>query len=234
MAAATLQRLPIGTAVAFEPVRDRSTVGNVSRRGRATALTCAVTVVLGVDAVLVPYVGTAVASLVRAGPGWAGLAGLATAGALMAFALIRRRLLRTAGVRVSAASSLASIVVSNAFPRHAARRCRLLDRLQLPLDARERGGPDRGGLEPRGQRPALGCLPGRPRAGRVPAGGRCELGAAAAACRRRGAGARRMARGPEPGADRGGGRVAARDGPSAHSPVLPRPEPIAWPRWVRS
>jgi uncharacterized membrane protein YbhN (UPF0104 family) len=75
-----------------------------------------VTVVLGVEVVLVaPFLGTAVASLLQAAPGWAGLALLATAGSLTAFALTRRRLLRTAGVRVSTRSSLASVLVSNAF-----------------------------------------------------------------------------------------------------------------------
>jgi hypothetical protein len=51
MGTATLERLPIErAAVATEPVRDRSTGGNVLRRGRATALTCAVAVVLGLVA----------------------------------------------------------------------------------------------------------------------------------------------------------------------------------------
>ena len=117
MATATLERLPNGrAAVATEPVPDRSTSRNPSRRGRATALMCAVTVVLGVEVELVaPFLGTAVASLLQAAPGWAGLALLATAGSLTAFALTRSRLLRTAGVRVSTRSSLASILVSNAF-----------------------------------------------------------------------------------------------------------------------
>ena len=117
MATATLDQPVIeGASAATEPVRDRSTGGSVPRRRRATALTCAVVVLLGVDVVLVaPYLGTAVASLLQAVPGWAGLAGLSTAGSLTAFALVRRRLLRAAGVRVSTASSLASILVSNAF-----------------------------------------------------------------------------------------------------------------------
>jgi putative heme transporter len=72
--------------------------------------------VLGVEAVLAgPYLGSAMAALTQADDEWVGLAVLATAGSLTAFALVRRRLLQAAGVRVSAASSLSSILVGNAF-----------------------------------------------------------------------------------------------------------------------
>ena len=89
----------------------------VPRRRTATILAaCVVPLVLGVDAVLVaPHLTGAAAALRQAPIGWVGLAALAIAASLAAFALVRRQLLGAAGVRVSTASSLASILVSNAF-----------------------------------------------------------------------------------------------------------------------
>ena len=197
MATATLERLPNGGGRRHRAGPGPVHGGNVSRRGRATALTCAVTVVLGVEVVLVaPYLGTAVASLLRAAPGWAGLALLATAGSLTAFALTRRRLLRTAGVRVSTRSSLASILISNAF------------HVTLPGGVAFSTGYSYRWMREHGAGPTVAgwslavngllssaCLVGLGLAASL-LGGRCELGAAAAAGRRRrGAGARRTARG---------------------------------------
>jgi putative heme transporter len=86
----------------------RSTAANVA--------TCAVPLVLGVEAVLVaPHLSGAAAALRAAPVGWVGLAVLAITASLTAFALVRRSLLGAAGVRVSTGSSLASILVSNAF-----------------------------------------------------------------------------------------------------------------------
>jgi uncharacterized membrane protein YbhN (UPF0104 family) len=88
----------------------------VPRRRPAILATCVVPLVLGVEAVLVAPHLTGAAAALRAAPiGWVGLAVLAIAASLTAFALVRRRLLGAAGVRVSTGSSLASILVSNAF-----------------------------------------------------------------------------------------------------------------------
>ena len=86
------------------------------RRTRRLVTTGVVALVLGVEAVLAaPYLGGAMTSLMQAADVWVGLAVLATAGSLTAFALVRRRLLQAAGLRVATASSLASVLVGNAF-----------------------------------------------------------------------------------------------------------------------
>jgi uncharacterized membrane protein YbhN (UPF0104 family) len=55
------------------------------------------------------------AAVTGAADGWVSLALLATAGSMTAFALVRRALLRAAGVDVSTGSALASVLVANAF-----------------------------------------------------------------------------------------------------------------------
>jgi putative heme transporter len=107
MAATTLER-PARTDTPERP--------GTGRRVRTVVTRTVVALVLGTEVVLAaPHLGGALASLAQVGVGWVGLAVLATAGSLAAFALVRRRLLGAAGVRVSTASSLGSILVGNAF-----------------------------------------------------------------------------------------------------------------------
>lgn len=90
--------------------------GGRRRRGQQIAAGVVVALVLGTEAVLAaPYLGSAMAAVTRAADGWVGLAMIAAAGSLTAFALVRRALLRAAGVGVSTGSALASILVANAF-----------------------------------------------------------------------------------------------------------------------
>ena len=94
----------------------RTSTGRPRRRGRQITAGVVVALVLGTEAVLAaPYLGTATAAVTGAADGWVGLALLAAAGSLTAFALVRRALLRAAGVDVSTRSTLASILVANAF-----------------------------------------------------------------------------------------------------------------------
>ncbi|MBL8928386.1 MAG: flippase-like domain-containing protein [Pseudonocardia sp.] len=94
----------------------RTSIGGSRRRGRQIAAGVVVALVLGTEAVLAaPYLGTAMAAVTGAAGGWVGLAMLASAGSLTAFALLRRALLRAAGVDVSTGSTLASVLVANAF-----------------------------------------------------------------------------------------------------------------------
>jgi uncharacterized membrane protein YbhN (UPF0104 family) len=62
-----------------------------------------------------PYLSGALTAVTGAADAWVGLAVLAAAGSLTAFALARRTLLKAAGVGVSTPSALASILVANAF-----------------------------------------------------------------------------------------------------------------------
>ncbi len=90
--------------------------GRPRRRGRQIAAGVVVALVLGTEAVLAaPYLGSAMAVLAGAADEWVGLAMFAAAGSLTAFALVRRALLRAAGVGVSTGSALASSLVANAF-----------------------------------------------------------------------------------------------------------------------
>ena len=94
----------------------RIDIGGSRRRGLQIAAGVVVALVLGTEAVLAaPYLGTVMAAVTGAEDGWVGLAMLATAGSLTAFALVRRALLRAAGVEVSTGSALASVLVANAF-----------------------------------------------------------------------------------------------------------------------
>ncbi len=94
----------------------RTGIGGSRRRGLQIAAGVVVALVLGTEAVLAaPYLGSAMAAVTGAADGWVGLAMLATAGSLTAFALVRRALLRAAGVEVSTGSALASVLVANAF-----------------------------------------------------------------------------------------------------------------------
>ena len=86
------------------------------RRGRRAALVVGCVAVLGVEVALAaPYLGTAVTAVTQATDGWVALAVLASAASLTAFALTRRRLLAAAGVAASARSTLAAVLVANAF-----------------------------------------------------------------------------------------------------------------------
>lgn len=86
------------------------------RRGLRTVAGVVVAGVLGTEAVLAaPYLSGATAAVTQAADGWVGLAVLAATGSLTAFALVRRRLLRAAGLDASAASALGSVLVANAF-----------------------------------------------------------------------------------------------------------------------
>ena len=94
----------------------RTGIGGSRRRGLRIAAGVVVALVLGIEAVLAaPYLGTAMAAVSGADDGWVGLAMLATAGSLTAFALVRRALLRAAGVDVSTGSALAAVLVANAL-----------------------------------------------------------------------------------------------------------------------
>ena len=94
----------------------RTGTGRPRRRRLRIAAGVVVALVLGTEAVLAaPYLGSAIAAVTRAADGWVGLAMIATAGSLTAFALVRRTLLRAAGVGVSTGSALASVLVANAF-----------------------------------------------------------------------------------------------------------------------
>jgi putative heme transporter len=110
MATATVDRPPgQGAPLEPEPRGGR-------RRSWTVVTRCAVALVLATEAVLAaPHLRSALASLAQVSRGWVGVAVVATAASLTAFALVRRRLLRAADVRVSTASSLGSILVSNAF-----------------------------------------------------------------------------------------------------------------------
>jgi putative heme transporter len=90
---------------------------DVRRRRLPRALVAgAVSLVLGIEAVLAaPHVEAAATALARAEAAWVGVAVLAAAASMTAFALVRRRLLGAAGVRVGLGSSLASILVGNAL-----------------------------------------------------------------------------------------------------------------------
>jgi uncharacterized membrane protein YbhN (UPF0104 family) len=69
-----------------------------------------------VEAVLVvPSLDTALRALSRPSPGWLSLAVLAAGASMGMFALMRRRLLRAAGIRVSLLGSLAAVYVGNAL-----------------------------------------------------------------------------------------------------------------------
>jgi putative heme transporter len=97
-------------------VDGRTDIGSPQRRRLRIAAGVVVAVVLGTEAVLAaPYLGSAMSAVTGAADGWAGLAMIATAGSLTAFALVRRALLRAAGVGVSTGSALASVLVANAF-----------------------------------------------------------------------------------------------------------------------
>jgi putative heme transporter len=94
----------------------RTGTGRPRRRGRQIAAGVVVALVLGTEAVLAaPYLGSTLAAVTGAADGWVGLAILAAAGSLTAFALVRRALLGAAGVGVSTGSALASVLVANAF-----------------------------------------------------------------------------------------------------------------------
>ena len=117
MATATLDA-PGGAAVpATGATLDRlADVRVPRRRARKIVIGGLVTLVLGVEiALAAPYLSGAMAAVIQAADGWVGLAMLAAAGSLTAFALVRRRLLHAAGIRVTTAASLASILVANAF-----------------------------------------------------------------------------------------------------------------------
>jgi putative heme transporter len=80
----------------------RTGTGRPRRRGRQIAAGVVVALVLGTEAVLAaPYLGSTLAAVTGAADGWVGLAILAAAGSLTAFALVRRALLGAAGVGVS-------------------------------------------------------------------------------------------------------------------------------------
>src|SRR5690242_13405906 len=117
MATATLEHpavAPSGAAAGAASGSDRA--GSPRRRVFGVVGGALVALVLAAEAVLAgPYLGSALAALTQAADGWVGLALLAAAGSLTAFALVRRRLLRVAGIRVSAGASLASILVANAY-----------------------------------------------------------------------------------------------------------------------
>jgi putative heme transporter len=117
MATTTLEPPVVTTTASAHARSDRGVaVGAPRRRVRRLVTTGVVALVLVVEAVLAaPYLSGAMTSLMQAADAWVGLAVLATAGSLTAFALVRRRLLQAAGLPVSTASSLASVLVGNAF-----------------------------------------------------------------------------------------------------------------------
>jgi uncharacterized membrane protein YbhN (UPF0104 family) len=116
MATATLERPvvapPAAAGVAARPDR----VGHHHPRALTVLGSVLVMLVLATEAVLAgPYPGSAITALTQAADGWVGLALLATTGSLTAFGLVRRRLLRAAGIRVSVGASVAAILVANAL-----------------------------------------------------------------------------------------------------------------------